>query len=433
MFLGQGSNHALAFFFDFLRKARMPLLDQTRRQPEFEQGHGKSCRQVIKVRTRLGELHHFDGFVIELLHCVVQLVVKQARFVHGVHVVKFRPIVARFAVFAAYNVPMRITECARAALLMSALALSMVAQDAAAQIYPGRTVRIVVPISAGGATDVFARTLAISYTEAWHQQVIVDNRPGAGGMIGSEMVAKAAPDGYTLLMAYTSHVTNPSLWTRLPYDTLRDFAPVAMVATVPSVLIVHPSLPARSVRELIAFAKRRPHELDYGSSGVGTAAHLAAALFSQRAGLHLTHVPYKGGVPALYELMGGQISVMFGSLATVFPNTQNGRVRALAVTSAQRAVAAPQLPTMHEAGIAGYEAVAWFALFAPAQTSGMVINKLNAETVALLNQRDIRARFLALGAEFNPSSPGELGDRVRAEIVKWAAVVKAAGIEPMKN
>ena len=152
-----------------------------------------------------------------------------------------------------------------------------------------------------------------------------------------------------------------------------------------------------------------------------------------RGGVHLTHVPYKGGVPALYELMGGQISVMFGSLATAFPNIQNGRVRALAVTSAQRAVAAPQLPTMNEAGIAGYEAVAWFALFAPAQTSGTVINKLNAETVALLNQRDIRARFLAQGAEFNPSTPGELGDRVRAEIVKWAAVVKAAGIEPMKN
>ncbi|MGP1609197.1 MAG: tripartite tricarboxylate transporter substrate-binding protein, partial [Burkholderiales bacterium] len=180
-------------------------------------------------------------------------------------------------------------------------------------------------------------------------------------------------------------------------------------------------------------AKRRPHELDYGSSGVGTAAHLAAALFSQRAGLYLTHVPYKGGVPALYELLGGQISVMFGSLATVFPSIQSGRVRALAVTSAQRTVALPQLPTMHEAGVAGYEAVGWFALFAPAQTSGTVINRLNAETVAMLSQRDIRARFLAQGAEVAPSTPGELDDRTRAELVKWAAVVKAAGIEPMKN
>lgn len=329
---------------------------------------------------------------------------------------------------------MKTVVCVRAAvLLVCGVAAGTIAPDAVAQHYPSRTVRMVVPISAGGATDVFARTLAIGYAEAWNHQVIVDNRPGAGGMIGSEMVAKAAPDGYTLLMAYTSHVINPSLWTRIPYDTLRDFAPVAMVATVPSVLIVHPSLPVRSVSELIAFAKRRPHELDYGSSGVGTAAHLAAALFSQRAGLHLTHVPYKGGVPALYELLGGQISVMFGSLATAFPNIQNGRARALAVTSAQRATALPQLPTMHEAGIAGYEAVAWFALFAPAQTSGTVINRVNAETVAMLNHRDIRSRFLAQGAEVTPSTPGELGDRVRLEIVKWAAVVKAAGIEPMRN
>lgn len=410
----------------------MALFDQPCGQAEFEQSHGKSRRQIIEIRADFCELHRFDGFVKELLHCIVQLVVKQFGFFHGIQLMKSPLIVARFLVATAYNVPMKIIVCARAMLLLCAVA-GMAAPDAGAQSYPSRTVRIVVPISAGGATDVFARTLAMGYTEAWSQQVIVDNRPGAGGMIGSEMVAKAAPDGYTLLMAYTSHVTNPALWARIPYDTLRDFAPVAMVAIVPSVLIVHPSLPARSVRELIAFAKRRPHEVDYGSAGVGTAAHLAAVLFSQRAGLHLTHVPYKGGVPALYELLGGQISIMFGSLSTAFPNIQSGRVLALAVTSAQRAMAAPQVPTMSEAGIAGYEAVAWFALFAPAQTSGTVINRLNAETVAMLNQRDIRARFLAQGAEFTPSTPGELGDRVRGELVKWAAVVKAAGITPMKN
>jgi tripartite-type tricarboxylate transporter receptor subunit TctC len=294
-------------------------------------------------------------------------------------------------------------------------------------------VRIVVPIAAGGATDVFARTLAAHYAEAWGQQVIVDNRPGAGGMIGSELVAKAVPDGHNLLMAYTSHVINPSLWTRLPYDTLRDFAPVTMVATVPSVLIVHPSLPVRSVTELIAFAKRRPHELDYGSSGVGTAAHLAAALFAQRAGLYLTHIPYKGGVPAMYELLGGQISIMFGSLATAIPNIRNGRIRALAVTSGRRAVALPEVPTMAEAALPGYEAIGWFALFAAAQTSGTVIHKINAETVAMLNQRDIRERFLAQGAEFAPSTPAELDDRVRREIAKWRGVIRAAGITPMKN
>ncbi len=309
----------------------------------------------------------------------------------------------------------------------------LLAAETGAQSYPNRTVRIVVPISAGGSTDVFARTLAIGYFEAWGQQVIVDNRPGAGGMIGSEMVAKAPADGYTLLMAYTSHVTNPSMWTRIPYDTLRDFSPVAMVATVPSVLIVHPSLPVRTVRELIVFAKRRPHELDYGSSGVGTASHLSGVLFSQRAGVFMTHVPYKGGVPAIYELLGGQISVMFGSLATAFPNIANGRVRALAITSVKRALAVPQIPTMQEAGLPDYEAAAWFALFAPAQTPATVINKLNAETVAMLSKRALRERFITQGAEVEVSTPGELNDRIRTEMAKWSAVIKAANIQPMKN
>lgn len=313
------------------------------------------------------------------------------------------------------------------------MACGAAAQNVAAQAYPSRTVRIIVPVSAGGTTDVFARALGHGFTEAWGQQVIIDNRPGAGGMIGSELVAKAAPDGYTLLMAYTSHVTNPSLWTRMPYDTLRDFAPVAMVATVPSVLIVHPSLPVHSVRELIAFAKRRPHELDYASSGVGTSAHLAAVLFAERAGLFLTHVPYKGGAPAVYELVGGQVSIMFGSLSTAHQHVRSGRVRALAVTSARRAAAAPQVPTMQEAGIAGYEAVGWFAMFAPAQTSGVVINKLSSEITALLSHRELRERFQAQGAEVEYSTPGELADRVRRELVKWAAVIKAAKIEPIKN
>ncbi|MBS1219001.1 MAG: hypothetical protein H6R21_2134 [Proteobacteria bacterium] len=307
------------------------------------------------------------------------------------------------------------------------------AANALAQSYPSRTVRIIVPVSAGGATDVFARTLAHGLAETWRQQVIVDNRPGAGGMIGSEIVAKSVADGYTLLMAYTAHVTNPSLWTRIPYNTLRDFAPVAMVATVPGVLVVHPSLPVRSVSELIAFAKRRPHELDYASSGIGTAAHLAAVLFAQRAGLHLTHVPYKGGSPAMYELVGGQVSIMFGSLVTAHHHLRSGRVRALAVTSIKRASAAPQVPTMQEAGIRDYEAVAWFALFAPAQTPGTVINKINAEVVAMLTRREIRERLIGQGAEVTSSTPGELNDRVRTEIGKWRGVIRAAGIAPLNN
>lgn len=323
---------------------------------------------------------------------------------------------------------MKLLRCVQV-MLLSCLAVA----NASAQNYPSRTVRIVVPVSAGGVTDVFARTLAQGFNEAWGPHFIVDNRPGAGGMIGSELVARAAPDGYTLLMAYTSHVTNPSLWTSLPYDTLRDFAPVAMIATVPSVLIVHPSLPVYSVRELIGFARRRPHELDYASSGIGTAAHLAAALFSQRAGLFLTHVPYKGGSPAIYELVGGQVSIMFGSLTTAHQHVRSGRVRALAVTSRKRNPAAPRVPTMEEAGVADYEALAWFALFAPAQTPGLVINRLNSEIDAMLNHRALRERFLAQGAEVAPSTAGELADRVRREIVKWRGVIRAAGIEPMKN
>ncbi len=338
------------------------------------------------------------------------------------------PILARFNTGADYN--LTVINLIHIAIVAG---LACASAAALAQGYPNRTVRIVVPIAAGGAADVFARTLAAHYAEAWSQQVIVDNRPGAGGMIGSEMVAKAAPDGYTLLMAYTSHVANPSLWTRIPYDTLRDFAPVTMVAQVPSVLIVHPSLPVHSVKELITFARRRPHELDYGSSGFGTAAHLAGALFVQRAGLHMTHVPYKGGSPALYELLGGQISVMFGSLATSIPSIFNGRARALAVTGSARVAALPQVPTMAEAALPGYEAIGWFALFAPAHTSGTVIHKIHSGTVVMGTGQGVHERFQSLGAAFVPSTPAELGARVRIEVAKWREVIRAAGIKPMQN
>lgn len=327
-------------------------------------------------------------------------------------------------------------NCLSPNYLMNAVLLllaAVAAGNAAAQAYPSRAVRIVAPIAPGGATDVFARTLAMHYAEAWGQQVVVDNRPGAGGMIGSELVAKSPPDGYTLLMAYTSHVVNPSLWTRLPYDTLRDFAPVTMVAEVPNVLLLHPSVPAKTVPELIQFARRRPHELDYGTSGIATAAHMAGALFAQRAGLFLTHVPYKGGSPAIYELIGGQISILFGSVATAVPAIRAGRVRALAVSSLKRSAVLPELPTLAEAALPGYEAIGWFALFAPGQTSGTVIHRINTETLLIPRQREIRERFQAHGAEFQPSSSAELDDRVRREIVKWREVVRTAGIPPMKN
>lgn len=294
---------------------------------------------------------------------------------------------------------------------------------ACAQGYPARTVRIVVPIAAGGATDVLARILAQKLYESWGQVVQIDNRPGAGGTIGSEIVAQATPDGYTLLMAYTSHVTNPTLVPKLPYDTLKGFAPVSMIAVAPSVLLMHPSVPVRSVSELIAFAKRRPGDLDYGTAGNGTAAHLAGLLFASRAGVALQHVPYRGGALALYDLLGGQISLMFGNTASAVPQIRSGKLRALAVTSLRRVRALRDVPTVSESGLPGFEAVAWFALLVPARTPGTVVNKLNSEVVAVLQQRDIRLRLDGLGAEIRPSTPGELDDYIRGEIAKWRKVI----------
>lgn len=316
-----------------------------------------------------------------------------------------------------------------AALLgLAAIAAVLASAPAPAQNYPSRTVRIIAPAAPGGATDILSRILSVKLYESWGQIVQVDNRPGAGGVIGSAIVARAPPDGYTLLMAPTTHVTNPALHVSLPYDTLNDFAPVSMVAVVPSVLLVHPSLPVQSVRELIAFAKARPRELDYGTSGVGTAAHLAALLLSSRTGIHMTHVAYKGGAPALYDLLGGQIPIMFGSTASSAPNIRAGRIRALAVTSRQRSSALPHTPTMIEAGLQDFEAMAWFALLAPARTPGTVINKLNSEIVAVLQQREVGMRLRALGAEVMTSTPSELGDTIRADSVKWGKVIRAADI-----
>ena len=294
---------------------------------------------------------------------------------------------------------------------------------ALAQNYPSRTVRIIAPAAPGGATDILARILSAKLYESWGQIVQVDNRPGAGGVIGSEIVARAPSDGYTLLMALTTHVTNPVLQVKLPYDTLQDFAPVSMVAVVPAVLLVHPSLPVRSVKELVALARARPGELDYGTSGIGTAAHLAALLFSSMTGIRMVHVAYKGGAPAIYDLLGGQISLMFGSTASGAPHVHAGKLHALAVTSPRRSPALPRVPTMVEAGLPDFEAMAWFALLAPARTPGTVINKLNSEVVAVLQRREVAERLKGLGAEVQSSTPGELDDYIRAEIVKWRKVI----------
>lgn len=308
--------------------------------------------------------------------------------------------------------------CLLLALLLLALPV------ARAQVYPGKPIRLIVPAPIGGVTDMVARLLALKLTERWAQQVVVDNRRGASGIIGSELVARSAPDGYTLLMAYTAHVTNPTLHAKLPYDTLNDFAPVSMIALVPSVLVAHPSLPAKSVQELIAFARARPDGLVYASAGSGSTMHLSAVLFSAMARVSMVHVPYKGGRLALTELIGGQVSLMFGNVVLTIPHVRTGKLRALAVTSADRSVAMPELPTIAEAALPGYEATTWFALLAPAGTPGQVVNKLNSEITSLLALPGIKERMLIHGAEVHHRSAAALDDYIRREIARWGKLIR---------
>lgn len=313
------------------------------------------------------------------------------------------------------------------------LALSLPALPAAqAQVYPDKPIRLIVPAPIGSVADIVARVVAQKLTERWAQPVVVEDRRGANGIIGSELVAKSAPDGYTLLVAYSAHVTNPALDAKLPYDTLRDFAPVSMIALVPSVLVVHPSLPARTVKELVALAGARLDGLNYASADGGSTAHLAGLLFNIMAGVSMVRVPYKGGRLALTELIGGQVSLMFGSMILSLPHVRTGKLRALGVTSAHRSALAPGLPTIAEAALPGYEVTTWFALLAPAKTPGPVVNKLNSEITSLLTLPDIRERMLFHGAEVRYLSSADLGDHIRREIAKWGKLLgeSAARMDP---
>ncbi len=311
-----------------------------------------------------------------------------------------------------------------AAALMTAI---LPAAAAWAQAYPSRPVRLVVPAPPGGGTDILGRLVASRLTEALRQSFVVDNRGGASGMIGSEIVARADADGHTLLLCFTTHVTNPSLYPRMPYDTQRDFASVAMVGVIPGVLVLHPSLPPRSVKAFIAHARERPGKLVYGSAGSGSATHLATVLFSSMTGISMVHVPYKGSAPALTDLLAGQLNLMFGNMASAMPHVRGGKLLALAVTGANRSAAAPELPTIAESGLPGYEAVAWFALFAPARTPAAIIGQLNREVNGLLEHTAVKTRMLALGADAKPMSPRELAAYVDSEIAKWGRLIKAAG------
>ena len=300
------------------------------------------------------------------------------------------------------------------------------------QAYPAKTVRIIVPFSPGGSTDVTARILAQKLSEAWHQQVIVDNRPGAGGNIGAEAVAKAAPDGYTLLLATTGVMAiNQKLYRSLTYDALRDFAPVTQIGALPLILIVHPSLPAKSVQELVALAKAKPGQLSYASSGIGSATHMTAELFGMMARVDIVHVPYKGSGQALTDLIGGQIGVAFDQITSSLPHVQSGKLRALAVTSAKRFSSVPDLPTVAESGVRGYESVSWNGIAAPAATPREIVNRVQAEVARTLQAADIKERFFKDGIEPVGSTPEQFLAHIRSERAKWEKVVDSAGIKPL--
>jgi tripartite-type tricarboxylate transporter receptor subunit TctC len=300
--------------------------------------------------------------------------------------------------------------------------------SAQAPAYPTKPVRIVVPFPAGGATDILARAVAQKLTETWGQAFVVDNRPGAGGNIGSELVAKAAPDGYTLEMGTVgTHAINASLYAKMPYDHVKDFAPIILVAGVPNVLVVNPAVPVNSVQELIAYAKANPGKLNFASSGSGTSIHLSGELFKVMAGVQMTHIPYKGSAPALADLLGGQVQLMFDNLPPSLPQIKGGKLRALGVTSAARAPALPDTPTIAESGLPGFEASSWFGLLAPAGTPPAIIAKLNTEIAKWLASPEAREKLVAIGANIAGGTPEDFARHIQAETVKWAKVVKESG------
>ena len=295
--------------------------------------------------------------------------------------------------------------------------------------YPMKPIRIVVPYLAGGAADVVARLVGQRMSEAFGQPVLVDNRAGGAANIGSDYVAKSPADGYTLLMGSPANVVNVSLFAKLPYDILKDLTPIVLMGTSANILVVHPSLPVKSVAELIAFAKAKPGQLTYASSGNASSNHLSGELFRSLARVDLVHVPYKGGGPAITDLLGGQVTMYFSSLPSALPFVRGGKLRALGVTSAKRAAAAPELPTIAEAGLRGYAFVAWHALLAPSGTPQGAIDKLNAEIVRIVNSPDTRPKLENQGVDIVGSTPAELAAFLRGEIAKCAKLVKDAGIK----
>ena len=302
--------------------------------------------------------------------------------------------------------------------------------SALAQNYPTRVVRIVVPQAPGAQSELFARMLGQKLSESLGQSVINDPRPGAGGAIGAEVAARAAPDGYTLLFGTNStHGSNPALYAKLPYDAVRDFAPIALTVGMPYVLSVHPSLPVTSLKQLIAFAKSKPGQLYYASAGNGSTHHLSGELLRSMARINIVHVPYKGGPPATAATVGGEVSMLFNTVGSVQPSVKSGRLRALAVTTTSRSGALPDVPTMAEAGLPGFEMQSWFGLLAPAGTPRPIISRLNAETIKALNTPEMKSAIATMGANLMSGSPEQFADHIKSEIGRIGEIVKAAGIK----
>lgn len=312
-------------------------------------------------------------------------------------------------------------------ILLGALA---VFAGAHAQSYPARPVRMVIPLPPGGVTDAMGRLLAQKFNEAWGQPVIPDNRPGGAGMIAAELVAKATPDGHTLLLGnINTHGINPSLYPKMPYDPVRDFAPITLLVSVPNLLLVHPSLPANNVQELIALARAKPGSLNASSPGNGTSGHMGVAVFVAMTGTRITHVPYKGPAPALQAVMGNETQLVFDTIFQALPHARAGRVKALGLSVPQRSPLAPEIPTIAEQGLPGFNVSPWFALFAPAGTPQAAIRKIHAETVKVMNGPEVRERLQSQGLKIETGSPQDLAGYVRSEIARWDKVVKEAGIK----
>ena len=308
--------------------------------------------------------------------------------------------------------------CAAAALLALGQAAGLSAQG-----YPERPVRLIVPLSAGGSADIVGRQIAQKLSEKLGQQFVIDNRPGAGSLIGTEIAARSPRDGYTLLLAGSSFTTAPSLQRKLPYDPLKDFAPITMVAAAPGLLVVNPALPVRTVKDLVGVARAKPGQINYGSPGIGTSPHFAGALFNMMAGVELVHIPYKG---AITDLVGGQIQLSFSSMPSVMSNVKSGRLRAVAVTGLKRSSALPDLPTVAESGLPGFETSSWQGLFAPAGTSAAIVSKLYREVAAVVRLPDIVAQLAQDGSEPVASSPEAFSKWLPGELAKWVKVAKAA-------